>query len=172
MDLTNSDIDAELHKNLAVSATSMTDNSQGTGGDGIKSDRGISMDSGNSPGVNANTMIASTSKISFEVTQDSAQKIAALIPDHEYEALLFNRQTLVKKLVNGQSLSKDESLRLKLIEWEIDSVDTAKAQHSMNLLFQMAKVRAEFAERITRAVSDLQALADAESAKHKFKKTA
>jgi hypothetical protein len=131
----------------------------------------VTQQAGDREGNNRPTATASAEDIPFELTKQGARKIAELTSDDEYNSLISQRQALVVKQLEAP-LSRDELLRLRLIEWTINCVETSRAGLNLESLQQIARTHEVIAARVTRTADQLEAIIREESAKHRYRRSA
>src|SRR5690348_2730017 len=85
----------------------------------------------------------------------------------EYNSLVSQRRALVHKQLDG-TLTRDDVLQLRLIEWTINCVEKSRAGLNLDSLQQLADLHEGIAARVTRTAEQLQSIVDAEIASIRY----
>lgn len=84
----------------------------------------------------------------FQIQQKINRKLSKLIPEDTKEALLEERNVLVRKKFDGNGLTKSEERRLALLRWEIERIEDAEIGPDLDELEKKVEEQEKFAKKM------------------------
>ncbi|MFP4308262.1 MAG: hypothetical protein ACLFQQ_13690 [Desulfococcaceae bacterium] len=84
----------------------------------------------------------------FQTNEKINRQLSKLIPEDAKEALLEERNTLVRKKYDKNGLTKSEERRLALLRWEIERIEDAEIGPDLDELEKKIEEQENFAKKI------------------------
>lgn len=84
----------------------------------------------------------------FQINEKINRQLSKLIPEDTKEALLEERNALVRKKYDGNGLIKSEEKRLALLRWEIERIEDAEIGPDLDDLEKEIEEQENFAKKI------------------------
>ena len=85
--------------------------------------------------------------IDSDLIRRANRELRAKVSDEEYQRLMEERNSLAHKSID-EDLSPKEDRRLRLLEWEIQGIESAKISPNMDALEIMVKLQEQLAQKL------------------------